>query len=210
MSSTRRPPPRKSAAQATLDRARLGLAAGSEGAPAQGQAQDPGAGFDADAAVRQLAGEFEQILQQDRGLDAQFREDLQAQFVAALRDAARQQAQPQVPGRDDWQDTVQALQDSGAIESADASELLRRFDGALQTFERRGSRIALEFARRLQSDGKEQALAWYRTQNAGAAAFDVDGANAPVASDHPVRSEIVNSRSRSPRGPPPPRGRRGG
>jgi hypothetical protein len=200
MSSTRRPPPRNTALRGHLERARLGLAA--EGESSQPAAAEAGDGFDVDAAVTQLAGEFEQILGEDSGLDARFREELQAQFVAALRDAGAKQNELQVPDRAEWRDTVQALQDSGAVESDDANELLRRFEGAMQTFERRDSRIALEFARRLQSEGEEQALAWYRAQNAGDAAFDADAPQAPGGDVHPIRSEIVNSRARSPRGPP--------
>ena len=199
MTSTRRPPIRKPATAAALQRG-LGVVPETQVAAAADN------GFDTDAAIAQLSREFDRILGEDVGVDPALREQLQEHFVTALRDAARKPAAFQVPARGEVEGTVRELQDTGALEDSDAGDLLRRFDGALQAFERRDSRVAIEFARRLKTDGEEVALEWYRAQTAGEGAFDTTAAQ-PTGrgDDHPLRNDIVNSRSRRPRGPPPTR-----
>src|SRR5690606_5429971 len=110
-----------------------------------------------------------------------------------------------IPDRASWSYTVQALQDSGAIGGEEANELARTFDASLQPLERRESRVALEFARLLATEGEEKALAWFRTQAIKASAGSADAGAAGTPREHSgavLGSEVVNARSHRLRGPP--------
>ena len=108
----------------------------------------------------------------------------------------------QVPDRASWSETVQALQENGAIGGDEANELIRTFESSLQPLERRESRVALEFARRLTTDGEEKALAWFRSQATEASGGSKASSPVPQDPGAALRSEVVNSRSRRLRGPP--------
>ncbi|MGY1458068.1 hypothetical protein ACW5F0_05385 [Luteimonas sp. A534] len=165
-------------------------------------------GFDPAALMGQLMGEFDAVLAANPSIDREMREQLQGDFSRALEDAAATAASAtaSIPDRASWSDTVQALQDNGAIGGEEANELIRTFDASLQPLERRESRVALEFARLLATEGEEKALAWFRTQAMKASAGTADTSAAGGAQREntgaALRSEVVNARSHRLRGPP--------
>lgn len=184
-----------------------GANAGSGDASAARQGNDAVAGFDPAAMMAQLMGEFEAVLASNPAIDREAREQIQADFSRALEDAreAASGATASLPDRASWSDTVQALQGSGAIGDEEANELIRTFDASLQPLERRESRVALEFARILATEGEEKALAWFRSQAAGAAGAGTGAAASTAPRDgagEALRAEVVSSRSRRLRGPP--------
>lgn len=186
--------------------------AGTNAGTGDASAGRPGAAtqadFDPAALMGQLLGEFESVLAANPAIDRETREQLQADFSRALEDAAETAASTtaSLPDRASWSDTVQALQENGAIGGEEANELIRTFDASLQPLERRESRVALEFARLLATEGEEKALDWFRSQatqaSAGSAAATATGGAPRDSADAALRSEVVNSRSRRPRGPP--------
>src|SRR5690606_24208748 len=110
----------------------------------------------------------------------------------------------QLSDRGVWAEVVKSMQGSGAINERDASDLMRQLDAAIAPLQARESRLAIEFSRRLQSDGEEAALAWFREQ---IAQDEIEAANkaaaAPdAAKERPLRTEVTQSRSRRLRGPP--------
>lgn len=184
-----------------------GANAGSGDASAASRGTDAAAGFDPAAMMAQLRGEFEAVLASNPAIDREAREQIQADFSRALEDAreAAAGASATLPDRASWSDTVQSLQGSGAIGDEEANELIRTFDASLQPLERRESRVALEFARILATEGEEKALAWFRSQatSAGGTGGDAAASTAPRdGAGEALRAEVVNSRSRRLRGPP--------
>lgn len=177
-----------------------------DGGPSAVRAEGGQAGFDPAAAMGQLLAEFDSLLANNPAVDRETRDQLHGEFARALEDAAATAATAtaSLPDRASWSETVQALQENGAIGDAEANDLIRTFDASLQPLERRESRIALEFARRLATDGEEQALAWFRSQAAGAS--DASARSIPAAASgdavHALRNEVTSSRSRRLRGPP--------
>jgi len=189
--------------------ARAGANAGAGTASAGRPGGEVPAGFDPAGLMGQLMGEFDAVLAANPGIDREMREQLQAEFSRALADAAdtAASATASVPDRASWSDTVHALHDNGAIGDEEANELIRTFDASLQPLERHESRVALEFARLLATEGEEKALAWFRTQGLKSAAGstgagDVAGGAPRDNADVALRNEVVNSRSRRLRGPP--------
>jgi hypothetical protein len=163
-------------------------------------------GFDPAALMGQLLGEFDAVLADNPAIDREMRDQLHAEFSRALEDAAATAATAaaEIPDRASWSETVHALQENGAIGGDEANELIRTFETSLQPLERRESRVALEFARRLATEGEEKALAWFRSQAVEASAGTADAGMAPVPRDTgaALRTEVVSSRSRRLRGPP--------
>lgn len=144
---------------------------------------------------------FEQLLAADASLDDDMRALLRQQFALAM-DAGSDLAA--APDRAVWMDAVQALQASGELADDDANAVIRQISAAMEPLQRRESRIALEFSRRLASDGEQSALAWFRSQSRQASEACADDARVAAASEvvRPLRGEVVNSRSRRLRGPP--------
>ncbi|WP_133000199.1 hypothetical protein [Luteimonas arsenica] len=184
-----------------------GANAGTGGAPVQGPAEGAQGGFDPAAAMSQLLGEFDALLAGNPAVDRETRDQLHAEFARALEDAAATAATATaaLPDRASWSETVQALHENGAIGDDEANNLIRTFDASLQPLERRESRVALEFARRLASEGEEQALAWFRSQAVSASAGGasaIPGRSQLDDSVRVLRSEVTGSKSRRLRGPP--------
>lgn len=180
-----------------------GASAGAAAAP--GQAGAAQAVFDPAEAMRQLLGEFDALLAGNPAVDRETRDQLHAEFASALEDAAATAATATaaLPDRASWSETVQALHDNGAIGDDEVNELIRTFDASLQPLERRESKIALEFARRLASEGEERALAWFRAQSAASGGGEsVPARAAPRDAAPALRADVVSSRSRRLRGPP--------
>lgn len=184
-----------------------GANAGTGSAPVQGPSGGAQGGFDPAAAMSQLLAEFDTLLAGNPAVDRETRDQLHAEFARALEDAAATAATATaaLPDRASWSETVQALHDNGAIGDDEANNLIRTFDASLQPLERRESRVALEFARRLASEGEEQALAWFRSQavNAsGGGASALPGRSQAEDTVRVLRSEVTGSKSRRLRGPP--------
>jgi hypothetical protein len=170
--------------------------------PAPVAALDPGM----EELLRQFEGALHE-LENDPSMDVATRSLLRDQFTQAMRDVRHgSDAAVEIPDRAMWMDALQALQASGDVASDQVDELIRQVNQALQPLQRRDTRIALEFSRRLSTEGEEKALAWFRTQTAKSRAEDGESVSAvapPVASVTPMlRGDVVNSRSRRLRGPP--------
>lgn len=167
-----------------------------------GALQSPGQGLvdDENEARSGKIEAFEQLLGADASLDDDMRALLRQQFELAV-DAGVDAAV--APDRSVWMDAVQALQASGELAEDDVNGVIRQINAAMEPLQRRESRLALEFSRRLATDGEESALAWFRSQSRQAeqaAAGDVPAVSGEVV--RPLRGEVVNSRSRRLRGPP--------
>lgn len=167
---------------------------------AQAASGDPGM----DELMRQFDAALQEM-QSDPALDPATREMLHQQFAQALSDMGTVEgAVADIPDRAMWMDAVQALQASGEVSEGEVNDLIRQINQALQPLQRRESQLAIEFSRRLQTEGQEKALAWFRKESKGLS--DVPKAEAsriaPLEKTRPLRTEVVNSRSRHLRGPP--------
>lgn len=166
-----------------------------------------GAGADIKAGMDDFLRQLDSALREDPSLDRDARDALMQQFEDAMGGANNGDAGASIAALADrslWMDAVQSLQSSGAMGENEANDLIRQINQALQPLQRRESQLAIEFSRRLQTDGEEKALAWFRKE---AAALNNDTTAEPVsarpsADVSPLRSEVVNSRSRRLRGPP--------
>lgn len=193
-----RPPPRRPASQVSA--LRPGMLA-VPGIPTQPAAEDVAAD------TRQLLQQqFQDVLQEDLGLDRETLELLKVQFGHALEEVqAQQDAHPGIPDRAQWMDAMQALQASGQVSESEVNDLIRQINQALQPLQRRESQLAIEFSRRIGTDGQEKALEWFRQESARAQSSEAEpaaSAEAPADVSPLLRSDVVNSRSRRLRGPP--------
>jgi hypothetical protein len=167
-------------------------------------AQASGAGTDPQAGLKDFLQQLESSLQDDPTLDRDSRDALMRQLEDSMGDAGANAAPlATVADRAVWMDAMQALQASGAIDENDANDVIRQINQALQPLQRRESQLAIEFSRRLQTEGEEKALAWFRKE-AAILADDAQTERSPLppAEVAPLRSDVVNSRSRRLRGPP--------
>jgi len=166
-------------------------------------------GAEAASGMKDFLKQLDAALQEDPSLDRDARDDLMQQVQDAMSATAAVGANAAPFDRSVWMDAVQSLQSSGAMGENEANELIRQINQALQPLQRRESQLAIEFSRRLQTEGEEKALAWFRKEAAGTAhAVDAQRMSQPSPSADnisPLRSEVVNSRSRRLRGPPGPR-----
>lgn len=199
-------PPRKNTAARPRDAAVVRLepvqaGAGAQDGEASRQAPDQ-AGSPADRLLRDL----DAVLRNEPGIDDEVRQLLQGQFAEALETAeANSGAAASVPARADWLDAIEALRQSGLVGDNDVNELVRQIDTALAPLQRRESKLAVEFSRRIQEEGQERALAWFREASQ---ALDGEGAADGAANPSGFAampasgSEVIHSRSRRLRGPP--------
>lgn len=161
---------------------------------------------DVKAGMKDFLQQLESALGDDPHLDRESRDALMRQFEEAMAESDGQ-AVPiaTVADRGVWMEALQALQASGAIDERDTNDLIRQINQALQPLQRQESQLAIEFSRRLQTEGEEKALAWFRIKAAALAQNDGGEERSPLpatAEVSPLRSETVNSRSRRLRGPP--------
>ena len=178
----------------------------------QGVQQDPAAtsapAAEAAHGAQAVLEQFQGLLQQDTSLAGDDRDELGRAFEQALQDVAssQDQASSDVFDRSTWHDTVELLRQGGFVEQDEADHLIRTLNEALAPLQRRESQLAMEFSRRVESDGQEKALEWFREAskaNAEAAAKSQSGVPSGHSADvSPLRSDTVNSRSRRLRGPP--------
>jgi hypothetical protein len=155
-----------------------------------------------------LQQQFQDVLQEDMGIDRETLELLKAQFGNALREVEAQQSpgtEFAIPDRAQWMDAMEALQASGQVSEAEVNDLIRQVNQALQPLQRRESQLAIEFSRRIATDGQEKALEWFRRESAAGQSAEQEAqprVEAPATVSPLVRSEVVHSRSRRLRGPP--------
>lgn len=198
------PPPRKLSRRALTPAellARNEGQAGSERAPV-------GVGTnEASVAGQQgLLDQFKDMLQQEGSLGYDDRDELARVFEQALQDSSSAPSGLDAFDTATWRDTVDMLLQSGLVEQDEADHLVRSLNDALAPLQRRESRLAMEFSQRVEAEGQEKALEWFREASKAEqepAVAQGPGAAAPdrtIAS--PLRGDTVNSRSRRLRGPP--------
>lgn len=196
---SQRPPQRPSPRPALQRPAMLG--AGQVATPTQAKTGDSGV----DDLMQQFNAAL-QDLQGDSSLDPATRAALQQQFAQAMSDMGKAEgATAGIPDRSMWMDAVQALQASGEVSESEVNNLIRQINQALQPLQRRESQIAIEFSRRIQSEGQDKALEWFRAETGKVSSESSTGTvHSSPPSDVPplLRSEVVNSRSHRLRGPP--------
>lgn len=106
--------------------------------------------------------------------------------------------------KETWTQAIDQLSKRGEIQESEANELIRKIDQALKPLRRRESQIAIEFGRRMQTDGRESALAWYKTETAKLRKAE-DETSSELGfngNPQPQNSDTVQLKSRRPRGPP--------
>ena len=87
--------------------------------------------------------------------------------------------------------------------SDDANAMVRRLTEALEPLQRRESMLAIEFSRRMQAEGEEAALAWFREATSNESRADAaQSVPSPADAQPALKAEAVNSRTSRPRGPP--------
>lgn len=99
-----------------------------------------------------------------------------------------------------WLETIDALARTQEISDSDRDELIREYDEAFRFMEDHEVKIALEFAQRIQRDGREKALEWFNKQQAKGSEPDTPDLH-PSATSHSPQA-ITKSKSRRLRGPP--------
>lgn len=175
-----------------------------EARPETQQAVDPGDGVD--AITRQLLDELAQGLEEGGLLGREDQAVLREQLEASVREqmaAGPVAARTPDSNRADWLETIEQLRQHQVLSEDDANALVRQLDTVLAPTHSPDVELAVEFGRRFEEFGADEALAWFKAQVAGAASREGDG-TAWSASDTPaaLASSIVNSKSRRLRGPP--------
>lgn len=157
------------------------------------------------AGMEKLQQQFQAILQDDATLGAEQRDQMARFLEQSLENAAASTgpASGEVFDRAAWMETVELLRQSGSVPGDEADDLVRRLNDALEPLERRESQLALEFSRRMATEGQEKAIEWLRGQTEKESAQKAQESAALPQDDHPpMRNEVVRSRSRRLRGPP--------
>lgn len=149
--------------------------------------------------------QFRSMLHGDAALSAEQREQMEQFLQQSLRETANSsESLPEaVFDPATWRETVDALRRGGNIADDEADHLIRSINDALAPLQRRESKLAIEFSRRMAAEGEQKAVEWLRQQTeADAAQKAQDPAAVPQSDYAPLRNEVVNSRSRRLRGPP--------
>lgn len=149
--------------------------------------------------------QFQALLESDQDIGPEQRDHMARFFEQALGEAATvgTDAGDDVFNPAVWAGTVDQLRRNGEVAADEADHLIRRLNEALAPLEKRESRLALEFSQRMARDGEAQAIAWLRQQGSeGESEAARKAGPAPATAVPLLHNEIVNSRSRRPRGPP--------
>lgn len=148
---------------------------------------------------QQLLEMFEASLLEQGDLDREERDYLLDQYKAVI--SAAPLAPSFTPGQltDDLAGTFALLRDNGLLAEDDIAVLERQLGDIEGTLRSSDVGTALEFARRVETEGRDAALRWWSSRDRDDAA-----STAPVApTDIPSpRNAAGTSRSRSLRGPP--------
>ena len=213
--SARRPPlmrkrpapgPRAAGAEeamsATKHQVRLEQQVSNEGSTNQ-------APVDLSESAENLEAELSQALSQQHSLDSESVELIKNAFQKAIRDAAdgKLAVTSDPLSEDAWNEAVESLVQQEVINETEASSLTRRLNDALEPLRTPQTAMAIEFSRRLQTDGQEKALAWFREEShkLSAGAGSAQQEKTPAASSslpQQLSNEITTSKSRRLRGPP--------
>lgn len=153
-------------------------------------------------AMQELEQQFQAVLQDDASLDVETREQFGQLFQQALEDAAASPDLDAEPDSAEWVGAVEALRQGGGVADDEANQLIRRINDALAPLQRKESRLAMEFSRRLAADGQEKALAWLRDAREAEQRASKEAVELPRDNHPSLQDEVVNSRSRRLRGPP--------
>ena len=195
--------PRKRTAPA----AAVGIVAPAADGGAGGTASRREGSLDPQKMASELLGQIDDLLRNQPSIGQEDREAFNEHFGAALRKAVDAGDAAGSGGGASLQDSVEQLKRYAAEVDDGSNELVRRLNDALAPLERRETKIALEFSRRLQADGQESAMSWLREQQQ-ATEQDAAGANQVVPDRNrgqPTRDDVTKSRSRRLRGPPMPK-----
>lgn len=203
MSTRRTQAPRKRPESSALAGA---LAAGardtSEGL--EGSVEGDEAGEGAHAELRgALLAKLEATVKSNPDLDEAGREFLMRHYRDAVAIAQIKPTLVSKPDRGQWIGMLESLQADGLASEESVAGLVRKFDAALDPLDSPELDTAVEFARRCEQDGEQEALKWLETRREAAE----ESKRASAAGKHdanPAQSPTVaaNKRVRSPRGPP--------
>lgn len=187
------------------------MAQGSASSAAQPDAvasQDASHAAMVQAETDELLRQFMDLLGEDPALDEGERSAVQRELANAMAAVQDPGAAFEQPDRAAWMNAAEALHAAGAVSDDEANVLVRQLDDALAALERKQSRFAIEFSRRMARDGEAAALEWLQ-QNRQVLLEDGDGAadaamsNGFGAQPLALAADAVRSRSRRVRGPPP-------
>lgn len=169
------------------------------------------AGADSEDLVRDgmadLQRKFQSLLQEQAGLDPEERAEMAKFFEQSIQDASGSPSgalNEDVFDKATWSDTVELMLKAGTVEQDEADHLIRTINDALAPLECRESKLAIEFNRRMATEGEQRAIEWLRSQSQTTETQAAREPQAVPGSDvrQPVASETINSRSRRLRGPP--------
>lgn len=118
-----------------------------------------------------LQQQFETFLGGEQGMDPAERQEMARLFQQSMTEAASDKSAAFLD-RNAWRNTVESLQQASGMSDDEATQLIRSLNNALDIFESQDSQMVLEFTRRIETDGQDAALAWYRNQKNGQAPFD--------------------------------------
>lgn len=156
--------------------------------------------------MAELQQKFQALLQEQMDIGLEERAEMAKFFEQSIQDAARSPAplNEEVFDKTTWSNTVDLMRKAGTVADDEADHLVRTINDALAPLERRESRLAIEFSRRMASDGEQKAVQWLQAQSAETR---VEAARKPQAAPlgdaaKPSGDETINSRSRRLRGPP--------
>lgn len=188
-------PPRRTVRKAPGSDVVAGQVPAANGPDAAGDARAP----EVDAGA--ILAEFESALRDEPGIGQEGLDFLMPFLRDAVEQASLQPARAEVEPAA-WMSAFDALV-GDALEEGERNALVRQLNEAVEPFSDDKTKVALEFAKRVQSEGQASALAWLEEQKKKA---EKKAAQAPP----PVERErvpvgagaITRSRSRRLRGPP--------
>lgn len=150
---------------------------------------------------RQVLARLEATVRANPDLDDDGRAWLMRHYRDAVESADIDPTRIARPDRKQWLEMLETLQADGQASEEDVADLVRRFDAAMGPLESPQLEIAVEFARRCETDGEEQAIEWLEARRA--AAEESGRATAATGEDVKVRPDKTRARrARAPRGPP--------
>ena len=188
-------PPRRAVRKPASDAALQRRAAEAEVAVSSADVDD---GIDRDA----ILAEFESALREQPGIGPEGLDFLMPFMRDAVEQASLAPSRVELDAKS-WMATFDAIV-GDTLDEAERNAFVRQLNEAIEPLNEAGTKVALEFARRLQSDGEVAALDWLAEQRraaekeAAAAASPGDRRSVPA----PGPQTITRSRSRRLRGPP--------
>lgn len=157
---------------------------------------------DADAALRDsVVAQFEAALREQPSMEQDELESL----LSAFRDAVQEtpidaKLTPFDPG--ELAHTLNDLVESGVLNEDDRNAFARQFEEMLAPLQDKEVQVALEFARRCESDGQDAAYAWLEEQRAAAEESKAATQANPFEHTSAPRKDSAIRRSHRSRAPP--------